>query len=368
MVAKQFRLIGAYEPIRVLVADDSVSDRRLIQELLAGLNDVEVIGTARDGYEALEKAGELAPDIVLVDNRMPRLSGAEIFRRLRDSESNAQVILLSNPVAQEAESTIDALWDGVFDFVVKPTFGGNPQRDIARLQRALATRIDAYRSAFDADTECQQVRGASRSPNRLLASLETCNAAVALGASTGGPGALRLLLSALPEDLPVPVLIAHPMPAPFTRALAERLDQVSELTVREAKNGDLVKPGTALLAPGGRHMEVVEYGGQPRIRLSDSLPLQGCRPAVDRLFTSVAEFFGANAIGVILSGNGSDGTKGSQAIVEAGGRVLAQDAAAVVNEMPESVIRAGFAYKVVPIEMLGLEIRSQVGERTAQLV
>jgi two-component system, chemotaxis family, protein-glutamate methylesterase/glutaminase len=368
MLGKQLRLVGDYQPTQVLVADDSLLDRRLIQELLAGLADVDVIATARDGQEAVEKTRELNPDIVMVDTQLPRLNGIEVLRELRDTDSESEVILLSNPVPGEAETTIDALFEGAFDFVMKPTFSGSPQQNIERLQRALRDRIRAFRSANSVQDKSRATFNGKRDSVVSSLSLNSCNAAVALGASTGGPSALQHLLSALPADFALPVLIAHPMPAPFTRALAERLNEVSELTVREAANGDVVLPGTALIAPGGRHMVTIEYGGQARIQLADYLPIHGCRPAVDKLFKSVAEIFGPDAIGVVLSGLGSDGLDGSRAIREAGGRILVQDSSALINEMPQAVIRAGLANRVAPIELLGVEIRAQVGEHAALLV
>jgi two-component system, chemotaxis family, protein-glutamate methylesterase/glutaminase len=378
MLGKQLRLVGAYQPIRVIVADDSVLDRRLVQELLAGFGDVEVVSTARNGQEAIDKVNQLNPDIVFVDTQMPQLCGIEVLRELRDRESNTRVVMLSSPVPGEAETTIDALFEGAFDFVMKPTFSGGPQQNIERLQHALRDRIRAYTCAertAQSKSNGAQSNGANSNPSRTnprsesgTSTITGCNAAVALGASTGGPSALRHLLPTLPADFQAPVLIAHAMPAPFTRALAEKLNDICELTVREAANGDVVMPGTVLLAPGGRHMEISDYGGQPRVRLADYLPVHGSRPAVDRLFKSVAEVFGQDSLGVVLSGISRDGTDGSRAIRTAGGRVLVQDDSAMVSEMPRSVIDSGIANRVAQVELLGVEIQAQIGEPIAELV
>ena len=364
MLGNQLRLVGCHQSIRVIVADDSVWDRRLIQELLTGLNDVEVVSTARNGQEAVDRVNELEPDILMVDTQMPQLSGIEVLRELRDSESKTRIIMLSNPVPGEAEVTIDALFESAFDFVMKPSFSGGPQQNIERLQHALRDRIRAFSyAAADRPTTIHRPRQ-SDEPSTL----NGCNAAVALGASTGGPRVLQHLLPSLPADFSAPVLIAHAMPAPFTRALAERLNDVSELTVREAANGDVVLPGTVLLAPGGRHMEVIEYGDHARIRLTDDLPVHGSRPAVDRLFKSVADVYGADSLGVVLTGIGKDGVDGSRAIRQAGGRILAQDDSATVAEMPQSVIQSGLADKVFPIELLSVEILSQIEQPVTDLV
>lgn len=369
MLGTHLRLVGGFQPIRVLVADDSVSDRNVIQDVLGGLNDVEVVGTARDGREAIDKVQLLEPDVAFIDVRLPLRSGLEVFRELRGSRSHSRVVLLSDSSTNEVQATIDALFAGVFDFVMKPDFKGNRQVGVERLQRALRDRIKAFLAA-DANNET----GPSSASNRGIASgssttpINTCNAAVALGASTGGPGALRQLLSVLPGDFPAPVLIAHPMPAAFTRPFAERLNEVSALTVREATVGDFVLPGTVLLAPGGQHMEVDENGGEVRIKLTGHLPLHGYRPVVDRLFKSVASLFGPDALGVVLSGFGCDGTEGCRAIREAGGRVLVQDKQSLVSEMPQSVARAGLANEVLPIGLMGLEIMAQIGESMSHLV
>ena len=345
---------------RALVVDDSVVARRLVSKALASEGSVEVAGVAADGRLALAAIERLRPDIVILDVQMPVMDGLEALDAIRDRWPTLPVIMFSTLTARSAEVTLDALARGANDYVLKPTGVPGPTAAMARIREDLVPRILAL-TAPAPPTTPPPTPNISGPPTRIDA--------VAIAISTGGPTALARLLPALPASIPVPVLIVQHMPPMFTRILAERLDRSSELHVVEAADGQILRRGGVWIAPGDHHM-TVERDGPIRIRTNVGPRENSCRPSADPLFRSVAEVFGANALGVVMTGMGSDGLRGAEDLVAAGAHVIAQDqGSSVVWGMPGFVVGAGLADAVLPLDRIAGEIlrRAHVGraaERT----
>ena len=352
---------------RVLIVDDSTVIRRLLSEALAGDPAIEVVGTAANGRIALAKVPQVNPDLVTLDVEMPELDGLATLRELRKTYPRLPVIMFSTLTDKGAVATLNALAAGASDYVTKPANVGSVTAGLQKVRDELIPKIRALcRLDETATPPTPRPKSPAFSPpaSGPAAGPAPPVEVVALGVSTGGPNALTELFRALPGDLPVPVLIVQHMPPVFTRYLAERLDAVSPLTVREAQAGDLIHPGGAWLAPGNYHMVVVRTGQGVAVQLHQGPPENSCRPAVDVLFRSVAEVYGAGALGVVLTGMGQDGLRGSEAIRHAGGRVLAQDqATSVVWGMPGAVAQAGLAERILPLEQIAGEIVRRVGTR-----
>ncbi len=345
-------------PIRVLPVDDSVVVRRAIAELLGGAADVEVQRAAQSGAIALQRIRECAPDVVLLDVEMPEMSGLQTLAEIRRLHPRLPVIMFSASTDRGSSTTVEALALGASDYLVKPTsLGGGAAATATRDE--LLRKVRALGRPWSAATALpSRPVAAPRRPGRLLRGPVD---ALAIGCSTGGPNALTAVLAELPAELPVPVLIVQHMPPMFTGLLAERLDKGCALSVREATDGARVSNGVAYLAPGGMHMVVERRAGGVFVQLTTDLPENSCRPAVDPLFRSVVRAYGAKVLGVILTGMGQDGLRGCEAIVEAGGQVLAQDeATSVVWGMPGAVASEGLADAVLPLGGIAAEISRRV--------
>jgi two-component system, chemotaxis family, protein-glutamate methylesterase/glutaminase len=337
--------------VRVLVVDDSGYVISTITRRLQNDPEIEVIGSARNGVEAIEKVKELKPDVVTMDVVMPEMDGITALEHIM-AECPTPVVMLSALTSENAETTIKALEKGAVDFYLKPS-----------IVRPVGTRTGDENLA-------EKLKAAARTlPNKKASVYEYVvgpgkkavvqkktpfNKMVIIGSSTGGPKALMELVPNIPADISAAILIVQHMPPIFTNSLAERLNQASEIEVVEAREGDSVNRGTALMAPGGYHMII---NGEGRISLNQEPPVQGVRPAVDVTMKSVAGSYGDKSLGVVLTGMGSDGTLGSSYIKTAGGKVLAQDeATSAIYGMPKSVVRAGFADKIIPLDKMAKEI------------
>lgn len=348
--------------VRVLVVDDSVVARRNITDVLQTAGDIEVVGTAASGLIALQKIGQVAPDVVTLDVEMPGMDGIETVTRIRESFPKVLVIMCSTLTERGADTTLRALAAGASDYVAKPTSlgGGNGVSsfgvDLLAKIRALAGRPAPFASL--------------RPPPRAVAAPRVRREPVsvlAIGSSTGGPNALTAVFAALPRDLSVPVLVTQHMPPMFTKLLAERITASTGFPVVEATDGERIEPGRAYVAPGNFHMTVVRDGTAVRIALNQDAPENSCRPAVDVLFRSVARLYGPGVLGAVLTGMGHDGTRGAQSIVDAGGEMLVQDAAScVVPSMPNSVAAAISVDGVYPIDRLGAELHARIHRRAAR--
>jgi two-component system chemotaxis response regulator CheB len=341
---------GENAPIRVMVVDDSAFMRYTITQRLAEAPELSVVGTARDGEEALSLIPKLNPDVITLDVEMPRLNGLSTLRQIM-TRFPRPVIMLSSLTREGASETIQALTWGAVDFIAKPAAKANIEAvmdeligKIRRAPRARISSLGALRALYPAPLP--EFRRTA--PGKLDARpVGPQDKVVVIGASTGGPRALSAVVPHLPPDLPAAVLIVQHMPAGFTRSLAERLDAESAIGVKEASPGDRLEVGQALLAPGGFHLVLDGSGG---IALNQKDPVHGVRPAIDVTMASVVQRYGRRTVGVILTGMGSDGSHGSVLIHAAGGRVIAEDeSTCVVWGMPRSVAEAGAADAVVPL-------------------
>jgi two-component system chemotaxis response regulator CheB len=353
------RSSGPLSPPRtVLVVDDSAFMRKLISELIEASGEFRVVGTARNGYDALKKLHALMPDIVTLDIEMPELDGIAALGYIM-SESPRPVVMLAAERGEEL--ALRALDLGAVDFVRKPS--GPISLDIMQVRERL---LDALRAAARANIAGVHLlarpriaeQGGQRSPGAAAT-----QRVVVIAASTGGPRALAEIIPLLPRNLGAAVLVVQHMPAGFTRSLASRLDTQSALTVTEAVDGERLSHDHVYVAPGGHHMRVArDDDGQAIIALDDADPVWGVRPAADLLFRSAAESFGACAVGVVLTGMGRDGAAGLRAIHDAGGLGIAQDRpTSVVFGMPQAAAAAGGASRIVALEGVAAAVTELLG-------
>jgi two-component system chemotaxis response regulator CheB len=340
--------MSADMPIRVLITDDSAVMRAALSRMLESSPRIEVCGTARDGLEAVEKNRLLKPDVITLDVEMPMLDGISALKQIMN-ERPCPVIMVSSMTQHGAEVTLEALDAGAFDYL--------PKEDLQRAVHALKIRQNLI----------EKIEAASRSPLATLkrviappglkvsADLQQGFAVVpkivVIGTSTGGPKALQEVLPTLPPDLPVGVVVIQHMPPGFTGPFAKRLDGLSKLRIREARQGEAVEPGTVYIAPAGQHTTLFSTSGwKVSVCLSDAPHNTLHKPCVDVTMISVAQVFGRYAMGVILTGMGSDGLQGMSAIREAGGITIGQDeATCAVYGMPRCCAEQGVLQRIVPL-------------------
>lgn len=327
-------------PIRVLVVDDSAFMRRAISTMLATAPDVEVIDTARDGVEAVEKVAALRPDVVTLDIEMPRMDGLTALRRIMASHP-VPVLMVSSLTHEGAAATLEALEAGALDFIPKQAADG--ASPFFGIRDALITRIRAI--AGRRPPRLQRRKSDIELPRLSFEGIRV----LAIGTSTGGPFALQQVIPLLPRDFPLPIIVAQHMPPRFTRSLAERLDRTSTLQVKEAESGDAVIPGRVLIAPGGRHLILTRHGEAVEA-LTPDRPETLHRPSVDVMLDAACEVYDGRVAALIMTGMGRDGRDGCRRIKDRGGLVIAQDeASSVVYGMPRGVIEAGLAHAVVSL-------------------
>ena len=344
--------------LKVVVVDDSALYRQMLLTVLGRIAGVEVVGTAADGDAAVELIARIRPDVVTLDVQMPGRDGIEVLRALKQRGLSPRSIMVSSLTAQGAPTTVAALMEGAFDFVLKPA-GGDLHVTRDTIQRELTEKLAAVRESMGAPG----VAAATPPMDRpFQPSAAARFDAIVIGTSTGGPQALRAVIPLLPADLPVPVFVVQHIPAQFTGSLAERLDGVSPLRVVEAADGMLVGPGMVLVAPGGRHLGVGHLGvghrGEQVVCVLDDGPRRrGCRPSVDHLLESAAQLWGGRVLAAMLTGMGCDGLDGCRELKRRGGMVLAQSAAGcVVYGMPKAVSDAGLVDEVVPLERMAARL------------
>jgi two-component system, chemotaxis family, protein-glutamate methylesterase/glutaminase len=342
--------------IRILIIDDSVVIRKLLSETLSEGCSLEVVGTASDGRLGLAKIAQLHPDLVTLDVEMPVMNGLETLAEVRKLYPKLPVVMFSTLTEHGAAATLDALALGASDYATKPSNAGNAAGAIEAIRAELIPKIKAL---------CGQVTKPSLPPPRpavpMRSRAQRRIEIVTIGTSTGGPNALAEVLPQIPKDFPVPIVLVQHMPPIFTRLLAERLAAHCEISVHEGSAGVGLSPGHAWIAPGDFHMTVKKAGVGRRLELNQELPENSCRPSVDVLFRSVAEVYGAETLGVVMTGMGSDGVIGAQRIRQRGGEVIIQDeASSVVWGMPGLVQASGQADAVYPLNQLGQEIARRV--------
>lgn len=350
-------MIETKHPVRVLVVDDSAVMRSLLRITLANCPQIELVGVSVDGAAGLDAIERLKPDLVLLDIEMPRMNGLEVLAEMRRRHLEARVIMCSTLTRRGASITLEALARGATDYVAKPTAEHGAGEAVELLRRELLPRIQALflmreRASRTGGSPVPAIRAMRQSTSVRLPS-----GALAIGVSTGGPAALETFLPSLPSDFGLPVFVVQHMPPLFTAMLAERLRSVCRVPVHEAAAAEPVQAGSIYIARGDWHLKVVGSPARCFLRLVQSVPEQSCRPSVDVLFRSVAEVFGAEALGVVLTGMGSDGLEGCRVIHAAGGRVLVQDReTSAVWGMPGAVADAGLADRILPLNALAAEV------------
>ena len=335
--------------IRLLVVDDSAFARCTILRSVSSCPEIQIVGFARDGIEAMAQVRDLKPDVITLDVEMPRMNGLETLEAIM-AEEPTPVVMASSLTGRGTDTTLRALEIGAVDYFLKASTA-NPGGDCGS-QSELVTKIILAANVKKAVLKRCLVKPQSPPPaKRTIPSYAAPpRKVVVIASSTGGPGTLYKIIPQLPGDLPAAVVVIQHMPAVFTKCLAGRLDELSFLSVREAAPGMLLTEGQVLIAPGGYHMVV---GIGDKVSVNKDAQVLGLRPAADITMPTIARWYQKSTVGVVLTGMGSDGTNGAAAIKAAGGKVIAQDeASCVVYGMPRSVFESGFVDKVVPLAQM----------------
>ena len=349
--------------IRVLIVDDSALVRQTLSDVLSSDPAIEVIGTAGDPYVAAERIREQVPDVITLDIEMPRMDGLTFLQKIM-SQHPIPVVICSTLAEEGAQSTLKALEYGAVDIIAKPRLGSKQF-----LEESSAILCQAVKAAASARLQTKAARHTVEpklTADAILARstvpmLETTEKVVVIGASTGGTEALRSLLEALPPDAPGIVIVQH-MPELFTRAFADRLDGICRISVKEAERNDTVLRGRALIAPGNHHLLLKRSGARYFVDIKDGPLVCRHRPSVDVLFRSAARYAGRNAVAVILTGMGDDGSRGMLEMKQAGATTIAQDeATSVVFGMPNEAIKCGAVDIVLPLQTIAGAILSHTG-------
>lgn len=341
-------------PVRVLVVDDSGFFRRRLTEILNADPRIEVIGTAVDGKEAIDQTIQLKPDVVTMDIEMPVMDGITAVRKIME-RCPTPVLMFSSLTTQGAQATLDALEAGAMDFLPKNMDDISQDKELARRQLCARVRLIGARGL-----KHKPVLALSRKPGARAADLPLPPSTppkpkgsyrlVAIGTSTGGPVALQEVLTRLPANFPLPILLVQHMPASFTPAFAQRLDKLAAISVKEAEHGDVLRPGTAYLAPGGTQMELTGSRGHVSLNIYPGVAGQTYKPSVDITFSSVASVYKGDVLAVVLTGMGADGREGARALKAQGATVWAQDeASSVIYGMPAAIAEAGLADRILAL-------------------
>lgn len=347
--------------IRVLIVDDSATARRVLSDVLSKDAEIEVIATAPDAYVARDKIVQLKPDVICLDVEMPRMDGISFLKKIMQ-HFPTPVLMVSSLTQNGAQVTFDALEAGAIDYVGKPH--ANIYDGIDEIEKELIQKVKMVASSNlsarikkTKETLATKVR-----PKLSHALAQTTNKIIAIGASTGGTVALGELIPSFSRDMPGCVIVQH-MPSGFTDSFAQRLNAISEVEVKEAKDGDIIGRGKVLIAPGNLHMVIRRDGGNYRIKIGTGEKVSGHRPSVDVLFNSVANEAGSNAIGIMLTGMGSDGAKGMLKMKKNGAKTIAQDEkSSVVWGMPKVAYDIGAIDKLVALEKINNTIVDMLRE------
>lgn len=336
--------------IRVLVVDDSAVIRKMLTHQLSAFDDIEVVGTAVDPFIARDRIAQLRPDVITLDLEMPGMDGLTFLEKLM-KHLPTPVVVVSSLTPKNSETALRALELGAVEVIAKPGSQFSVP-DINPLARAIRAASIARVTQREAVAESEGVVKRAVAPARL----QTTHKILAIGASTGGTQAVEVVLKSLPVTTPGTVIVQH-IPQDFSRSFAERLNKVCAMEVREAKDGDAVVPGVALVAPGHSHMILQQSGARYHVRIKGGAPVHFQRPSVDVLFQSVARNAGRNAVGVILTGMGADGAKGLLMMRESGAHTIAQDEqSCVVFGMPKEAIKLDAAERIVPLNRIAQTI------------
>jgi two-component system chemotaxis response regulator CheB len=358
-------------PVRVLVVDDSSFFRRQIEKLLSQNSNLEVIGVAENGQDAIEKTLALKPDVITMDIEMPVMDGIKATREIM-RQYPVPILMFSSLTTSGAKSTLDALEAGAVDFIPKRFEDISRKRE--EVQEILCAKVLdlakhgllSLRSSLSKKSRTETSSSSAVKSKKIESPVADAGIRhkyklLAIGTSTGGPVALQEILTKLPVDFPLPIVLVQHMPATFTPAFAQRLNQTCNITVKEAEQGDVLNPGVAYLAPGGQQMEVISRGGQYVIEVKESDPNLTYKPSVDITFTSLSKTYKNHVLGIILTGMGADGCEGSKKLKESGSTIWAQDkASCVVYGMPSAVFAAGITDKVLPLKEFSSHIIKQI--------
>lgn len=356
---------------RVLIVDDSQVVRAMLSRTISSDPEIEVVAMAGNGREALDKIALASPEVVLLDIEMPEMDGLQALNEIRARWPRLPVIIVSSITTRGAMVTIEALSRGASDYVTKPSQLAPTLEGMSDIREQLVEKIKILAELYDTSPFATRAAVPPRAPRFTPARRGKPRVEVlAIGSSTGGPNALGVVLPALPKDLPVPIVIVQHMPPMFTTQLARTLDGKCKIRVAEAKNGDVLEPGLAYVAPGAFHMRVARNAsGDVAVATSEDEPVNSCRPSVDVLLHSAVEVYRGGVLAVILTGMGRDGAAACAAVRAVNGRVLAQDeATSVVWGMPGQVVAAGVADEVIPLPKMAERIMEQVRDGRSRLI
>ncbi len=357
-------------PLRTLIVDDSSLFRRTLNRILSTISDIDIVGTACDGDQALAKATELNPDLVTLDVEMPGMNGLETLQRLKKILPNVFVIMVSSQTQNGAGITLKCLEHGAFDFIAKPE-SNDAQENERHLSRQIASIVQAVSQKYriskllygDGGAKQKLTKSITKpTPKSTVREIHTQGPIQIIGiaVSTGGPNALGVLIPKLRQDNDVPIVIVQHMPPVFTKSLAESLNKNSHLTVVEAVQGEKLKSNHVYIAPGGKQMKI---NMNREIVITDDPPENHCKPAADYLFRSLASVFKQHSLGVIMTGMGSDGVIGLQLMKQYGVTIIAQDEpSSVVHGMPGAAIEAGIVDQILPLSNLSSKITELVAK------
>lgn len=361
------------DTIKALVVDDTIVYRKIVGDVLREIPGVEVIGTANNGKIALSKISSLKPDLITLDIEMPEVNGIQVLEKLQDMPNAPVTVMLSTLTQQGSEMTIRALELGAFDFVPKPS-DGKMAENMQKVRDAILPIIEGFKRRKSTQLKIRErIRHKPDDPSKAVSPkvpvqvrrsvVKSKAEIVGIGISTGGPNALTKMIPMLPAGLKAPVLIVQHMPPLFTASLANSLNNKSSLEVKEAEDGDIIEPGRVFIAPGGKQMKIVAAadGIARKIKITDDPPENSCKPSVDYLFRSIAQHYVGRSTGVIMTGMGSDGSKGLVQMKNNGSVVIAQsEETCTVYGMPKEPIESGVADIIAPLEKIAEEILKTV--------
>ena len=364
--------------VKVLVVDDTIVYRKAVSDIIQELPNAELVGVAHNGKIALSKVATLKPDLLTLDIEMPVMNGIEVLEQLQKNYPGVGAVMLSTLTSEGSDMTLRALELGAFDFILKPQQSTSQQEGINTLRNLIKPIIEAYGRSKNASTLLRKTSRPTLRPLKPLNKKATQTSArsplskiigsavrkakseiVTIGISTGGPNALGQVLPLLPGDLGVPVLIVQHMPPIFTKSLAASLDKKCSLTVKEAADREPIQANTVYIAPGGKQMKLTAGadGTNRLIKITDDPPENSCKPAVDYLFRSIGDYYVNRATAVIMTGMGSDGTKGLAKLKTKGAFIIAQnEASCVVYGMPKAPIDQGLVDVIAPLDKIAAEI------------
>lgn len=336
--------------IKVLIVDDSATAREIIKTALSKDKEIQVIGTAPDAFIARDMIVKLCPDVICLDVEMPRMDGITFLKKIM-TYLPTPVIMVSSLTQKGAQTTLDALSFGAFDYVAKGH--SNIYDGDDRFEKELISKVKSASKININLLKMRMQNNKKASPKTDYVLKETTKKIVAIGSSTGGTVALQELLCDLPRNFPGIVIVQH-MPGTFTNSFATRLNGLCNIDVKEAKDGDIIQMGKALLANGSYHIKIIQKGGNYYVKYYEGDLVSGHKPSVDVLFNSAAKSAGKNAIGIILTGMGKDGAKGMLAMKNAGAKTIAQDEkTSVVYGMPKAAFELGATDYVLPLDKIG---------------